>query len=218
MNIITLKNTTKKFGDRVILNNVTVEIPEGSFFSIVGNSGSGKSTLLNIMGLLDFGQSGEYFWENKLLKSNNKRQHAQIRNEQIGFVFQSYNLLDGYSVIENIKLPLLYGKRESKKCTRENEILERLDLTEIFNSDVVTLSGGEKQRVAIARALINSPKLIICDEATGNLDNDNALKVVEILNEENQKGTTIIFVTHSDKFNSYFSHRAKLEAGAIALC
>ncbi|MDR0697426.1 MAG: ABC transporter ATP-binding protein [Christensenellaceae bacterium] len=218
MTAIILQCISKSFGTKQILSDASLKIQQGAFFAITGASGSGKSTLLNIIGLLDFPDHGEYFWGTQKLSLQDKSCHAKIRNESIGFIFQSYNLLGGYTAKENILLPLLYSKKKKRDTDRFNQIVSSLGLNNILASNVNILSGGEKQRVAIARALINSPTVIICDEPTGNLDAKNATGVLEILKKENDNGVTIVFVTHSSDFDKYYSEKVEIKDGGIQKC
>ena len=217
MNVIELRGIFKSFGTKEVLKDISLTISKGEFLAIKGASGSGKSTLLNIIGLLDFPQKGKFFWRGKELKVREKTVHSKIRNTDIGFIFQSYNLLDEYTARENILLPLLYHKPSNHNNIFDN-LCKRLDLSSILDAKAKVLSGGEKQRVAIARALINEPSVIICDEPTGNLDLENAKKVIKVLQEENRKGKTIIFVTHSSDFDTVYSRVVKVENGGLISC
>lgn len=194
--IIKLNNITKKYGRRMILDNINMSINTGDFISILGLSGSGKSTLLNILGMLDEDYTGTYWFDGSIVNKNNIE---VLRKKNIGYVFQLYYLISSLSIKENILLPYLYIDDYNVKELNEklNILLERLNLNHLLEQDCSSLSGGEKQRVALARALIHDPKLIICDEPTGNLDKYNAEIVMDILREEQKKGKTIIVVTHS---------------------
>lgn len=194
--IIKLNNITKKYGHRTILDNINLSINAGDFISILGLSGSGKSTLLNILGMLDVDYTGTYFFDGSIVNKNNIE---DLRKKNIGYVFQLYYLISSLSIKENILLPYLYIDEYNVKELNEklSTLLERLNLNHLLEQDCSSLSGGEKQRVALARALIHDPKLIICDEPTGNLDKYNTEIVMDILREEHNKGKTIIVVTHS---------------------
>ena len=189
------------------LNDVTIEIADGEFVSIMGPSGCGKSTLLKILGLLDSPSSGEYFFSSEEVGSMNERQRAKMRKGNIGFIFQSFNLIDELSVYENVELPLLYlGTSPAERKERVDEALERTQIAHRSNHFPQQLSGGQQQRVAVARAVVASPKLILADEPTGNLDSTNGEEVMNLLRELNDAGTTIAMVTHSPA-DAEFSHR-----------
>ena len=174
------------------LNNVNIEVKEGEFVAVMGPSGCGKSTLLNILGLLDNPSGGEYY-----LKYT-EAQRTSLRKGVIGFVFQSFNLIDELNVYENIELPLLYmGIPSAERKRRVETAMERMAITHRSKHFPQQLSGGQQQRVAIARAVVANPKLILADEPTGNLDSKNGKEVMELLNELNKEGTTIVMVTHS---------------------
>jgi ABC-type lipoprotein export system ATPase subunit len=194
-----MQNIKRAFGTKQILKDLDIIINRGDFISILGQSGSGKSTFLNILGLLDKNYEGKYLFFGEEIKA--KKDYTNIRSQKIGFIFQMYYLLPKLSIIENILLPYLYRDHYDSKAVdnRLNELIERLNLKGILNQPCESLSGGEKQRVAIARALIHDPEVIICDEPTGNLDNKNCNTIINILKEEQQKGKTIIVVTHSQE-------------------
>lgn len=181
-----------------IIKGVSFEIEEGEFVSIMGSSGSGKSTLMNILGLLDKPSSGKYFFEGHDTGEMDDDQLASWRSEKIGFIFQSYNLLERTSVLDNVLLPTTYLDRcDTKKATtKAKQLLERVGLSHRLDYNPNKLSGGEQQRVAIVRALINDPKLILADEPTGNLDSKSGKEIMEILQSLNDEGATIIMVTH----------------------
>ncbi|WP_410493069.1 ABC transporter ATP-binding protein [Catalinimonas alkaloidigena] len=189
------------------LNSVNIEIQKGEFVAIMGPSGCGKSTLLNILGLLDNPSSGEYwFLENEVAKFT-ERQRAKLRKGSIGFVFQSFNLIDELTVFENVELPLLYLKESTAERKRKTEaVLEKMNIMHRRNHFPQQLSGGQQQRVAIARAVVASPPLILADEPTGNLDSTNGEEVMKLLAELNDAGTTIAMVTHSPHDANY-AHR-----------
>ena len=189
------------------LNNVNLLIQKGEFVAIMGPSGCGKSTLLNIIGLLDNPSSGEYYFDNKEVSKLKERNRTLQRRGNIGFVFQSFNLIDELNVFENVELPLIYLKLKSseRKAMVEN-ILERMKISHRRKHYPQQLSGGQQQRVAIARAVVANPKLILADEPTGNLDSKNGLEVMNLLTELNREGTTIVMVTHS-MHDSEFAHR-----------
>lgn len=200
--MIKTNNLMKKFRsddvETTALNNVNLEINEGEFVAIMGPSGCGKSTLLNILGLLDNPTSGELFFNEAQVDGYSERQRTNLRKENIGFVFQSFNLIEELTVYENIELPLLYMKVSgSERKKRVNEALGRMKIAHRAKHFPQQLSGGQQQRAAIARAVITKPKLILADEPTGNLDSANGEEVMNLLTQLNETGTTIVMVTHS---------------------
>jgi putative ABC transport system ATP-binding protein len=189
------------------LNKVNIDVSEGEFVAIMGPSGCGKSTLLNVLGLLDNPSGGEYHFLDHEVSGYRERQRANLRKHNIGFVFQSFNLIDELTVYENVELPLLYlGYSGSEKKNRVSEVLESMQIMHRRNHFPQQLSGGQQQRVAVARAIIAKPKLILADEPTGNLDSAHGDEVMNLLTELNENGTTIIMVTHSPAYAEY-SHR-----------
>jgi len=189
------------------LSNVNVEINAGEFVAIMGPSGCGKSTLLNVIGLLDQPTSGEYFLKDQEVSKYNERQRANLRKENIGFVFQSFNLIDELTVYENVKLPLLYlGVSSADRKERVAEVLDYMGIKHRERHFPQQLSGGQQQRVAVGRAVVAKPNIILADEPTGNLDSAHGNEVMEMLTELNRNGTTIIMVTHS-AHDAGFSHR-----------
>lgn len=189
------------------LNQVSIEINGGEFVAIMGPSGCGKSTLLNVLGLLDNPSDGEYFFLDHEVSRYSERQRANLRKANIGFVFQSFNLIDELTVFENVELPLLYlGVSASDRKKRVDEVLEQMQIMHRRNHFPQQLSGGQQQRVAVARAVIVEPKIILADEPTGNLDSAHGDEVMNMLTELNKKGTTIVMVTHSPTY-AEFSHR-----------
>ncbi|MFA8433646.1 MAG: ABC transporter ATP-binding protein [Marinifilaceae bacterium] len=180
------------------LNNVNLEINEGEFVAIMGPSGCGKSTLLNIIGLLDNPSNGKFQFNGEEVAGYNEKQRTNLRKANIGFVFQSFNLIDELTVFENVELPLLYMKVSSSERKRlVTEVLERMNIAHRAKHFPQQLSGGQQQRVAIARAVVTKPKLILADEPTGNLDSANGEEVMNLLTQLNEEGTTIVMVTHS---------------------
>ena len=180
------------------LNNVNIEVNEGEFVAIMGPSGCGKSTLLNILGLLDNPTEGEYYLNDTEVSKYTEAQRTSLRKGVIGFVFQSFNLIDELNVYENIELPLLYmGVPASERKQRIEQAMERMAISHRAKHFPQQLSGGQQQRVAIARAVVANPKLILADEPTGNLDSKNGKEVMDLLKELNKEGTTIVMVTHS---------------------
>jgi putative ABC transport system ATP-binding protein len=180
------------------LNKVSLEIGKGEFVAIMGPSGCGKSTLLNILGLLDNPTTGKLFFLDREISDFSERNRTHLRKSNIGFVFQSFNLIDELNVFENVELPLLYQRvSSSERKRRVEEALERMKISHRKKHFPQQLSGGQQQRVAIARAVISKPQLILADEPTGNLDSANGEEVMNLLSELNQEGTTVIMVTHS---------------------
>lgn len=186
------------------LNNVNIEIQEGEFVAIMGPSGCGKSTLLNILGLLDNPTGGEYRLNGEDVSTYTEAQRTALRKGVIGFVFQSFNLIDELNVYENIELPLLYmGVSASERKRRVEDAMNRMAIAHRVKHFPQQLSGGQQQRVAIARAVVTNPKLILADEPTGNLDSKNGKEVMDLLTELNKEGTTIVMVTHSQHDAGY---------------
>jgi len=179
-----------------VLFDINLKIKSGEFVSIMGPSGSGKSTLMHILGLLDRPSSGEYFFNGHNVNELSDDELANLRNKSIGFIFQAFNLLPRTTVLDNVKLPLLYSKDKRRMEERAKEVLENIGLGHRLYYLSNQISGGEKQRVAIARALVNNPQVIFADEPTGNLDSRSGIQVMQILQALNDKGTTIILVTH----------------------
>ncbi|MFA8434633.1 MAG: ABC transporter ATP-binding protein [Marinifilaceae bacterium] len=182
------------------LNNVNISIEKGEFVAIMGPSGCGKSTLLNIIGLLDNPSEGKFHFIDHEVSGYSEKQRTNLRKSNIGFVFQSFNLIDELSVFENVELPLIYQKvPSSERKKRVEKVLERVQIAHRSKHFPQQLSGGQQQRVAIARAVVSNPNLILADEPTGNLDSANGKEVMDLLCELNQEGTTIVMVTHSPK-------------------
>jgi len=189
------------------LAGVDLGIKEGEFVAIMGPSGCGKSTLLNIIGLLDNPSEGEFHFTDQEISGYNERKRADLRKANIGFVFQSFNLIDELTVFENVELPLLYLKvPSSERKQKVEEVLERMNIMHRRNHFPQQLSGGQQQRVAIARAIVANPKLILADEPTGNLDSTNGEEVMKLLAQLNESGTTIVMVTHSP-YDANYAHR-----------
>jgi len=189
------------------LDKVSIEINEGEFVAIMGPSGCGKSTLLNILGLLDNPTSGTMHFLDVEVSGYSERQRANTRKANIGFVFQSFNLIDELTVYENVELPLFYlGVPSGEREKRVNQVLERMQIMHRKNHFPQQLSGGQQQRVAVGRAIVASPKLILADEPTGNLDSAHGSEVMKLLTQLNEEGTTIVMVTHSSH-DAEFSHR-----------
>ncbi|MBQ4450666.1 MAG: ABC transporter ATP-binding protein [Prevotella sp.] len=218
--MIKLDNITKIFSTEEVqttsLNGVSLEIKEGEFVAIMGPSGCGKSTLLNIMGLIDTPTEGTYLLNGKDVSTLTENERTDIRKGVIGFVFQSFNLIDELNVNENVELPLLYmGVPAKERKERVLEVLRRMNMSQRGKHYPSQLSGGQQQRVAIARAVISNPKIILADEPTGNLDSKNGLEVMEMLSQLNDEGTTIIMVTHSQHDATYANRIINLYDGQI---
>jgi len=189
------------------LNKVTMEVADGDFVAIMGPSGCGKSTLLNILGMLDNPTEGELYFSDFEVSKYSERNRTNLRKGNIGFVFQSFNLIDELTVYENVELPLLYMKvSSSERKKKVNEVLERMKIVHRKKHFPQQLSGGQQQRVAISRAVVTKPKLILADEPTGNLDSANGEEVMNLLTELNKDGTTIVMVTHSPS-DAEYAHR-----------
>lgn len=200
------------------LNDVNIEIREGEFVAIMGPSGCGKSTLLNILGLIDTPTSGEYYLNNTEVSRYTEAQRTNLRKGFIGFVFQSFNLIEELNVYENIELPLLYmGINAAKRRRLVEAVMERMGIMHRSKHFPQQLSGGQQQRVAIARAVVANPRLILADEPTGNLDSKNGKEVMELLNELNKEGTTIVVVTHSPRDAEYANRIINLFDGQVTV-
>jgi putative ABC transport system ATP-binding protein len=198
------------------LSNVNIEVNEGEFVAVMGPSGCGKSTLLNILGLLDNPTSGEYYLNGKEVSRYTEAQRTDLRKGVIGFVFQSFNLIDELNVYENIELPLLYmGIPAAERKRRVEQAMQRMGIMHRIKHFPQQLSGGQQQRVAIARAVVAGPKLILADEPTGNLDSKNGKEVMELLKELNAEGTTIVMVTHSQHDAGYADRIVNLFDGQV---
>lgn len=219
--IISIKNLVKiyKMGDMEVhaLRGVDLEIHNDDFVAIMGKSGSGKSTFMNIVGCLDVPTRGEYWLDGVDIRKMNKDQLAKLRNKKIGFVFQSFNLLSRTSAMENVELPLMYTTNISSKQMRERAMkaLEMVGLANRAHHFPNQLSGGEQQRVAIARALVNNPVVILADEPTGNLDTRTSVEVMDIFQELNINGITVVIVTHEPDIASYTKNNVIFRDGKI---
>ena len=202
--------------ETLALNKVSIEVKEGEFVAIMGPSGCGKSTLLNILGLLDNPTSGEYYLNGIEVSRYTEAQRTKLRKGIIGFVFQSFNLIDELNVYENIELPLLYmGVSAAERKKKVQEAIERMAIVHREKHFPQQLSGGQQQRVAIARAVVANPKLILADEPTGNLDSKNGQEVMNLLSELNKEGTTIVMVTHSQHDAGFASRTINLFDGQV---
>ncbi|MCK5368659.1 MAG: ABC transporter ATP-binding protein [Cyclobacteriaceae bacterium] len=218
--MIKIKNLTKIYTTEEVettaLNSISIDIKGGEFVAIMGPSGCGKSTLLNILGLLDNPSDGEYNFGENEVSSYSERQRAQLRKGAIGFVFQSFNLIDELTVFENVELPLLYLKVPSSERKQKVEaVLERMNIMHRRNHFPQQLSGGQQQRVAISRAIVAKPKLILADEPTGNLDSKTSYDIMSLFHDLHANGNTIIMVTHEDDI-AHYSHRiVRLRDGLV---
>jgi len=198
------------------LNNVNLDIKTGEYVAIMGPSGCGKSTLLNVLGLIDKPTDGKYHFLDTEVSSFSERKRANLRKSNIGFVFQSFNLIDELTVFENVELPLLYlGYSSGDRKKRVTEVLEQMEIIARKNHFPQQLSGGQQQRVAVARAVVARPKLILADEPTGNLDSAHGEEVMKIMSELHEAGTTIIMVTHSPSYAEYATRTVHLFDGHI---
>lgn len=219
--IIRLENIRRDFkvGEETVhaLRGVSFNIESGEFVTIMGTSGSGKSTLLNILGCLDTPTSGEYYLDGAAVRTMDKNERATLRNRKIGFVFQNYNLLPKTTAIENVELPLMYNSRYSSAARKERAIdaLRAVGLGDRLLHRSNQMSGGQMQRVAIARALVNSPSVILADEATGNLDTRTSFEVLALFQQLHSQGRTIIFVTHNPEIAQYSGRNITLRDGRV---
>ncbi|MGY5353788.1 ABC transporter ATP-binding protein [Wenyingzhuangia sp. IMCC45467] len=219
--IIKIENLKREFvmGDEVVraLKGVSFSIKQGEFVTIMGSSGSGKSTMLNMLGCLDQSSSGIYKIDNVPVKNLSANELAKIRNEKIGFIFQSYNLLARTSALENVELPLLYNPKVSTEERRKRAInaLEKVGLGSRLHHTPSQLSGGQQQRVAIARSLVNNPVILLADEATGNLDTRTSYEIMSLFQELNKQGITIAFVTHEPDIAAFSNRTIVLQDGVV---
>jgi putative ABC transport system ATP-binding protein len=198
------------------LNKINLTVKEGEYVAVMGPSGCGKSTLLNILGLLDNPSSGSYIFNGTEVANLKERDRTVFRKGNIGFVFQSFNLIDELNVFENVELPLIYLKmKTSERKKKVEDALDRMKITHRAKHFPQQLSGGQQQRVAIARAVVANPRLILADEPTGNLDSKNGIEVINLLSELNKEGTTIIMVTHSERDAGYAHRIVNLFDGQI---
>lgn len=193
--------------ETIALNKLNMHVADGEFVAVMGPSGCGKSTLLNILGLLDDPDAGSFQFNGIEVAHFNERKRADLRKKNIGFVFQSFNLIDELTVFENVELPLIYlGVQGADRKSRVEAVLDKMQIMHRRNHYPQQLSGGQQQRVAVARAVVNNPKLILADEPTGNLDSSNGNEVMQLLTDLNEQGTTIVMVTHSEH-DARYSHR-----------
>ena len=218
--MIKIENLSKSFATEEIetraVDNLSLHIEEGEFVAIMGPSGCGKSTLMNIIGMLDSPTHGTYVFNGQDVSAFKESQRTKFRKGNIGFVFQSFNLIDELNVFENVELPLTYlGMKESERKVRVGKLLQRMEIGHRAKHFPQQLSGGQQQRVAISRAVVSNPKLILADEPTGNLDSKNGIEVMEMLTELHRQGATIVMVTHSERDASYAQRVINLFDGQI---
>ena len=218
--IIKTVSISKVYGEKpsqtVALKEISIEIEEGEFVAIIGPSGSGKSTLMHILGCLDKPTSGEYYFKGKRVPKLSQNKLAQIRSKEIGFVFQTFNLLPRTSVIKNVQLPLIYaGFSQDKRFQRATELLTQMELTDKLQSTPAQLSGGQQQRVAIARALANNPSVIFADEPTGNLDTKSSRQIMNIFWNLNEQNHTIVIITHEPEIANFAKRIITIRDGLI---
>ena len=220
--MLIIKNLKKTYRttqvETTALNGVSMAVKEGEFVAIMGPSGCGKTTLLNIIGLLDSPDSGDIFLNQQEVGHLNERCRADIRKRNIGFVFQSFNLIDDLTVFENVALPLIYmGVKSGTRKKQVNEVLDKMQMMHRRNHFPQQLSGGQQQRAALARAVVNNPKLILADEPTGNLDSRNGREVMQLLTSLNEQGTTIVMVTHSEHDAGYAFRTVRMLDGQMLM-
>lgn len=220
MNILTMKNICKDYpmGREMlrVLKNVDLTVSEGEYLAIMGPSGSGKTTLMNLIGCLDVPTSGTYQLDGREISACSDNQLAEIRNKEIGFVFQSFNLLPRTTAVDNVALPLLYaGIPKAERIARAQEVLEMVGLADRKDFYPEQLSGGQCQRVAIARAMAGSPRLLLADEPTGALDSASGAQVMQLFEEIHKKGTTIIMITHDEEIAAHAARQANIRDGVL---
>jgi putative ABC transport system ATP-binding protein len=218
--LISLKNISKTYvlGEQVVdaLIGVNLQILRGEYIALMGPSGSGKSTLMNIIGCLDTPTTGEYWLNNKEVSQMSDASLSEVRNTEIGFVFQTFNLLNRLTAIDNVALPLVYaGIPLSERTERAKAVLEKVGLKDRMNHKPNELSGGQRQRVAIARALINNPSLLLADEPTGNLDTKTSYEIMALFDDIHQSGNTIVLVTHEEDIANHAKHVVRMRDGQI---
>lgn len=220
MSVIKTSNITKIYkGEKIdfkALDSVNIDIKKGEFVSIIGASGSGKSTLMNILGCLDYADSGKYFLLGKDVSKMSEREFTVIRRKNIGFIFQKFNLISTLTALENVELPLIYGNfPKSERISTAEKALETVGLSQRFNHRPSQLSGGQQQRVAIARAIVTNPEIILADEPTGNLDNKSSLQIINLLKNLNKKGKTVVLITHDGEIADQADRKIVVKDGKI---
>ncbi|OFX37585.1 MAG: macrolide ABC transporter ATP-binding protein [Bacteroidetes bacterium GWA2_32_17] len=218
--IISLQKIYKYYqiGTEIVkaLRNINLSILKNEYVAIMGPSGSGKSTLMNLLGCLDTPTSGQYFLNNKDVSRMSDNELAEVRNKEIGFVFQTFNLMPRYNALDNVILPLIYsGKKKNERIERGIEVLNNVGLSDRIKHKPNELSGGQRQRVAIARAMVNNPSIILADEPTGNLDSKTSIEIMHLLDEIHKKGNTIILVTHEEEIAKFANRIIKLKDGWV---
>ena len=214
--MIKLEGLCKTYGENNVLKNIDLEINKGEFLMITGTSGCGKTSLMNILGLMDTKTSGKYYFNGEDIDTIDEVQKSKIRNTLFGFVFQSFNLINDFTVIENIEMPMgIYGINKSERKERVDTLLKKFDISDKGQSLTSQLSGGQKQRVAIARAISNNPSVIFADEPTGNLDENNTQTVLNIFRKLKQDGITIVMITHDRELLKYADRVVELDYGKI---
>jgi len=220
MALLSLKDINKSFDNEgfsvPVLFDINMEVEEGEYVVIMGPSGSGKSTLMNIIGCLDVASSGEYLLAGEDVSAKNDNQLAEIRNQMIGFVFQTFNLLPKETALNNVALPLLYSNvPKAERLERAKKTLEKMGLGDRLDFYPNQLSGGQKQRVAIARAMVTNPKILLADEPTGALDTSSGLQIMELFNELNDEGVTIIMITHEPEIAEFGKRKMMIRDGRL---
>lgn len=219
--MIKINNLSKSYNNGIkvqALKEVNLDIERGEFILIVGKSGSGKSTLLNILGCMDTYDTGEYLFLDKNVKNLSSYELAKFRNQNVGFVFQSFQLINELTVSENIEMPMgIAGMEKGERKKRVEELLEMVELKEKADCKPLQLSGGQQQRIAIARALANNPNILLCDEPTGNLDEMNGIRIMELLKKLNRQGATIIMVTHDLTLRQYADRIIEMRDGVVEM-
>lgn len=218
--VIDLKNIIRNFqlGPQTVhvLKGIDLTIKKGEYVALMGPSGSGKSTLMNLLGCLDTPTSGSYMIANRDVSKMNDNQLADVRNKEIGFVFQTFNLIPRQTALQNVALPLVYaGEKKDKRISRAKKVLDEVGLSDRITHKPNQLSGGQRQRVAIARALVNSPSLILADEPTGNLDSSTSNEIMKLFEEIHKNGNTLIIVTHEEEIAQHANRIIRLKDGEI---
>lgn len=218
--LIFFKNLIKNYsvGTQTVraIRSISLQIEKNEYVAIMGPSGSGKSTLMNIIGCLDTPTAGEYYLNNKLVGQLNDDKLAEIRNKEIGFIFQTFNLMPRYTALENVMLPMVYaGKPKAEREKRAAEVLNDVGLSDRMKHKPNELSGGQRQRVAVARALVNNPSIILADEPTGNLDSKTSIEIMNLFNQIHKSGNTVILVTHETDIAAYSNRIIKLNDGMV---
>ena len=218
--VIDLKNIIRNFqlGPQTVhvLKGIDLTIKKGEYVALMGPSGSGKSTLMNLLGCLDTPTSGSYMIANRDVSKMNDNQLADVRNKEIGFVFQTFNLIPRQTALQNVALPLVYaGEKKEKRISRAKKVLDEVGLSDRITHKPNQLSGGQRQRVAIARALVNSPSIILADEPTGNLDSSTSNEIMKLFEEIHKNGNTLIIVTHEEEIAQHANRIIRLKDGEI---